>query len=198
MLFEIILVLIMIIVILVIVGLFSNIHIMLVFKNNNKEYVGDLHLKFMMIKLFLDFRKQQLDINLFGRAIKTINLAKDDEKVEEDDDDFKINNILGYKKEILEVISYLPRLIKFKKSDIKLNLSLADYELTLKACAIIWSIAAVLYPAGLILQLKPCMGEFKIESQICLEIDVITLNIVRFIIKLVSIMGIKNILNMRG
>ncbi|WP_304122990.1 hypothetical protein [Methanosphaera cuniculi] len=113
----------------------------------------------------------------------------DADETQQDDKDIDIKQLLkdvsNAKVDILEIIAYIPKIIKFNNAKIQLNLGLADDELTTKATAIIYSIGAVLYPAGLYIELIPVYGEFKIKSDMDIKFDIIIFNCLKLIVKII-------------
>ncbi len=212
MLFEILIILFFILIVLILILIFKNIHIYLNFKNNNLEYIGFIEIDYLIFKIKINIKDQTLilKINIKNHEfnIKTFNLKKDkddktevQEKPEEDTEKSiqeKIKNIYPSLKkalpDLIEIITYLPNLSKFNKSNVVLNFGLKDNFLTIKICSIIWALTAPLYPVGFELLLTPEINQFVIKSDVNVSVEIINLHIFKFIIKLLRKRNIINLI----
>ena len=203
MLFELLMVFLIIIIVSVLILIFSKIHIDILFKNSNSNFNGLITINYLIVQIKYDLKKQQLKINLHlknkTKTIKIINTNKQDEtdksensntdETQQDDKDKQIKQLLkdvsNAKVDILEIVAYIPKIIKFNNAKIQLNLGLADSELTTKVTAIIYSIGAVLYPAGLYIELIPVYGEFRIKSNMDIKFDIVIFNCLKLIVKII-------------
>lgn len=175
-----------------------NCHIFQIKYNLKKQLLEiNLHLKNKTKTLKIINTKKQDEINKSenSNADKTQQDETDKsenpdaDETQQDDKDIDIKQLLkdvsNAKVDILEIIAYIPKIIKFNNAKIQLNLGLADDELTTKATAIIYSIGAVLYPAGLYIELIPVYGEFKIKSDMDIKFDIIIFNCLKLIVKII-------------
>lgn len=203
MLFELLMVFLIIIIISILIAIFSNIYVDVLFKNSNSNFNGVITINYLMVQIKYNLEKQLLKINLHlknkTKTLKVIDIQKQDEadKSENSNTDEKqqdakdmeikqlLKDILNAKVDIFEIIAYIPKIIKFDNAKIQLNLGLADSELTTKVSAIIYSIGAVLYPAGLYIELIPVYGEFKIKSGMNIKFNIIIFNCLKLIIKII-------------
>ncbi|WP_303235342.1 hypothetical protein [Methanosphaera cuniculi] len=203
MLFELLMVFLIIIIVSVLILIFSKIHIDILFKNSNSNFNGLITINYLIVQIKYNLKKQQLKINLHlknkTKTIKIINTNKQDEtdksensntdETQQDDKDKEIKQLLkdvsNAKVDILEIVAYIPKIIKFNNAKIQLNLGLADSELTTKVTAIIYSIGAVLYPAGLYIKLIPVYGEFRIKSNMDIKFDIVIFNCLKLIVKII-------------
>ena len=201
MLFELLMVFLIIIIVSVLILIFSKIHIDILFKNSNSNFNGLITINYLIVQIKYDLKKQQLKINLHlknkTKTIKIINTNKQDEtdksensntdETQQDDKEIKqlLKDVSNAKVDILEIVAYIPKIIKFNNAKIQLNLGLADSELTTKVTAIIYSIGAVLYPAGLYIELIPVYGEFRIKSNMDIKFDIVIFNCLKLIVKII-------------
>lgn len=203
MLFELLMIFLIIIIISILIAIFSNIYVDVLFKNSNSNFNGVITINYLMVQIKYNLEKQLLKINLHlknkTKTLKVIDIQKQDEadKSENSDTDEKqqdaknieikqlLKDVLNAKVDIFEIIAYIPKIIKFDNAKIQLNLGLADSELTTKSSAIIYSIGAVLYPAGLYIELIPVYGEFKIKSDMNIKFNIIIFNCLKLIIKII-------------
>lgn len=203
MLFELLMVFLIIIIVSVLILIFSKIHIDILFKNSNPNFNGLITINYLIVQIKYNLKKQQLKINLHlknkTKTIKIINTNKQDEtdksensntdETQQDAKDKEIKQLLkdvsNAKVDILEIVAYIPKIIKFNNAKIQLNLGLADSELTTKVTAIIYSIGAVLYPAGLYIELIPVYGEFRIKSNMDIKFDIVIFNCLKLIVKII-------------
>ncbi len=122
----------------------------------------------------------------------------DDDEESSDDEKPDIKQILKLlddaKSDIIEIITYLPKLMKFNNSNIVLNLGLCDNHLTIKASSLIYMISAILYPANLNISFTPEFNTLILKSDVDITLDIIVVNIVKLLFITIKKESIRNII----
>lgn len=182
-------------------------YLLLQLELNIKEKILDIAIKIRSKKIHiyslnLD-KKEDTDESEDGEVTtsdETKDETKDSDDEEENSDDKKQNIkqllklLSDAKSDIIEIVTYLPNLMKFKNSNIGLNLGLADNQLTIKVSSLIYMISAILYPANLNISFKPEFNALILKSDVDVTLDIIVVNIIKLLIITIKKESIRNII----
>jgi len=201
----------------------ESVHISITLKNNNLSYFGVINIKYYFFQIIFDIKSRQLTMlinsKFLTKKITTITQDTSSDETDSDDDsheddpskdvseesneedDVNLNKIkqllkLIYdsKRDIMDLIISVIKLISFKNSYILMNLGLGDNNLTIKTCNKLWAITAPFYTIGLQTILTPQLNETILKSEVNIFLEVELLKILKLIKKVLFNKNIRNII----
>jgi len=201
----------------------ESVHISITLKNNNLSYFGVINIKYYFFQIIFDIKSRQLTMlinsKFLTKKITTITQDNSSDETDSDDDsheddpskdvseesneedDVNLNKIkqllkLIYdsKRDIMDLIISVIKLISFKNSYILMNLGLGDNNLTIKTCNTLWAITAPFYTIGLQTILTPQLNETILKSEVNIFLEVELLKILKLIKKVLFNKNIRNII----
>ncbi|WP_455646180.1 hypothetical protein [Methanosphaera sp.] len=204
MLVQILIILLFILIALLFYLIFKPVDIHAVFKNNNSDINGYIHINYILFEFIFDIPNRLLKINLkiysHKFTILTLTIINDESSKETDELNFKesikeiISNIIDAKEDLLKIVKLLTETCKFKKSHINMNLGLNNNNSTIKLCSMIWAITAPFYPLGLDVLLVPEINKFIIKTDMDVSFNIFLYKLIQIIIKIITTENLRKLI----
>ena len=98
------------------------------------------------------------------------------------------------KEDLFHIVNLIIKMVKFDESYAIINLGLADNNLTIKFCNLLWALSAPLYPLKFRLHLTPEINKLMIRTDINIKFNIRLLNILKIIIFIIRKRNLINII----
>ncbi len=218
MLTEFLLILLIIIVVIFFLIFFKRWNIHITFKNDEENYYFFFKINIFFINVVIMLVDNQiqflLQVAISSKAYDLVKFNLNDKKSDESEENYsddednnedktsdifpKIKEICPIlfesKEDLFHIVNLIIKMVKFDESYAIINLGLADNNLTIKFCNLLWALSAPLYPLKFRLHLTPEINKLMIRTDINIKFNIRLLNILKIIIFIIRKRNLINII----
>ena len=218
MLTEFLLILLIIIVVIFFLIFFKRWNIHITFKNYEENYYFFFKINIYFINVVIMLVDNQiqflLQVAISSKAYDLVKFNLNDKKSDESEENYsddednnedktsdifpKIKEICPIlfesKEDLFHIVNLIIKMVKFDESYAIINLGLADNNLTIKFCNLLWALSAPLYPLKFRLHLTPEINKLMIRPDINIKFNIRLLNILKIIIFIIRKRNLINII----